>query len=174
MDKKVEIIPKEKTNEIHLTRERSSGKNIFDAEKIIISKQQDGTMKKSVIKETYAKITLRKRHQDNENDQASPLTGAGELKRAKAVDNILNHTSEHDKKTKAGLVAKIIDKEGAHFGQDVFQKSKMMQQTQKLNAAQTTSLMSEVRSSDNCDGKLKVKYINSFFVMLEIKQLRCT
>ena len=109
MDKEVEIIPKEKTNEIHLTRERSSGKNIFDAEKIIISKQQDGTMKKSVIKETYARITLRKRHQDNEND---PLTGAGELKRAKAVDDILNHTSEHDKKTKAGLVAKIIDKEG--------------------------------------------------------------
>lgn len=145
VDKEVEIIPKEKTNEIHLTRERSSGKNIFDAEKIIISKQQDGTMKKSVIKETYARITLRKRHQDNEND---PLTGAGELKRAKAVDDILNHTSEHDKKTKAGLVAKIIDKEGAHFSQDVFQKSKMMQQTRKLNAAQTTSMMSEVRSSD--------------------------
>ena len=80
VDKEVEIIPKEKTNEIHLTRERSSGKNIFDAEKIIISKQQDGTMKKSVIKETYARITLRKRHQDNKNDQASPLTGAGELK----------------------------------------------------------------------------------------------
>ena len=37
-------------------------------------------MKKSVIKETYAKITLRKRHQDNENDQAIPLTGAGEPK----------------------------------------------------------------------------------------------
>ena len=37
-DKEVEIIPKEKTNEIHLTRERSSGKNIFDAEKIIIYK----------------------------------------------------------------------------------------------------------------------------------------
>ena len=37
-------------------------------------------MKKSVIKETYAKITLRKRHQDNENDQAFPLTGAGEPK----------------------------------------------------------------------------------------------
>ena len=50
----------------------------------------------------------------------------------------------------------------------------MMQQTQKLNAAQTTSLMSEVRSSDNCDGKLKVKYINSFFDMLEFKQLRST
>ena len=60
----------------------------------------------------------------------------------------MNHTSEHDKKTKAGLVAKIIDKEGAHFSQDVFQKSKMMQQTRKLNAAQTTSMMSEVRSSD--------------------------
>ena len=83
-------------------------------------------MRKSVIKETYAKITLRKRHQDNKNDQASPLTGAGELKRAKAIDNLLNHTSEHDKKMKAGLVAKIIDKEGAQFGQDVFQKSKMM------------------------------------------------
>ena len=68
--------------------------------------------------------------QDNERDQDSPLTGV----------------SEHDKNMRTSLVAKIIDKEGAEFGQDVFQKSKMMQQTRKLNAAQTTSMMSEVPS----------------------------
>ena len=46
-------------NQIILTRERSSGKNIFDAEKTVISK-------KSVIKETFAKVTVRKRHQNDE------------------------------------------------------------------------------------------------------------
>ena len=31
---------------------------------MIVSKHTDGTIKKSVIKETYAKMTVRKRHQD--------------------------------------------------------------------------------------------------------------
>ena len=103
-------------NQILLTRERSSGRNIFDAEKTVISKHQDGSIKKSVIKETFAKVTVRKRHQNDEtNGKVNHITGAAEIKRAKAVDNILNQTSEHDKKTKASLVAKIIDKEGLEF-----------------------------------------------------------
>ena len=44
-------------NQILLTRERSSGRNIFDAEKTVISKHQDGSIKKSVIKETFAKVS---------------------------------------------------------------------------------------------------------------------
>ena len=69
----------------------------------------DGTIKKSVIKETYAKITVRKRHQDNsENSKEAELSGAGVLKRAKGVDNILNYTSEHNNRVKASLMAKIV------------------------------------------------------------------
>ena len=78
---------------------------------MIVSKSTDGTIKKSVIKETYPKVTVRKRHQDNsENSKEVEVTGAGVLKRAKGVDNILNHTSEHNKEVKASLMAKIIDK----------------------------------------------------------------
>ena len=44
---------------IKLVRERSSGDNIFDAERQVFSKNSDGTVKRSVIKETYARATLR-------------------------------------------------------------------------------------------------------------------
>ena len=44
---------------IKLLRERSAGDNIFDAERQVFSKNSDGTIKKSVIKETYARVTLR-------------------------------------------------------------------------------------------------------------------
>ena len=36
-----------------LVRERSTGDNIFDAKRKVFSKNADGTMKKSVITETY-------------------------------------------------------------------------------------------------------------------------
>ena len=38
----------------------------------------------------------------------SLVSGAGQIKRAKAVDSVLNHTSEHDKKAKADMVAKKL------------------------------------------------------------------
>ena len=57
------------------------------------------------------------------------------------VSNILDHTSKHDKDTKAVLLAKIIDKEGAEFGQRIKDKSKVIQETNKLTPQQTSSLM---------------------------------
>ena len=44
---------------IKIVKERSSGDNIFDAERQVFSKNSDGTVKRSVIKETYARATLR-------------------------------------------------------------------------------------------------------------------
>ena len=75
------------------------------------------------------------------------VSGAGQIKRAKAVDNVLNHTSENDKKAKADMVAKIIDNEGARFGNDVLRKSKVMKETRQLNPEKTLGLMTKVRSS---------------------------
>ena len=87
---------------------------------------QDGTSKKLVIKETYAKITIRKRQQtDNEKAKVNDISGSGEIKRAKGVDNILNHVTEHDKGIKAALVAKIIDKEGSMFGRDILAETSL-------------------------------------------------
>ena len=69
------------------------------------------------------------------------VSGAGQIKRAKAFDNVLNHTSENDKKAKADMVAKIIDNEGARFGNDVLRKSKVMKETRQLNPEKTLGLM---------------------------------
>ena len=56
---------------IKLIREKSSGRNIFDAEQTVISKNEDGTIKNSMIKETYANITIRKKRQRESDGQSS-------------------------------------------------------------------------------------------------------
>ena len=66
---------------------------------------------------------------------------SGLRKHAKLVSNILDHTSMHDKDTKAKLVAKLIDKEGAAFARTVKEKSKVIQGTEKLTPEQTANLI---------------------------------
>ena len=73
----------ESNNQIRLLRERSSGKNIWDAEKITFSKCHDGSIRKSVIKETYAKVTIRKRHQTENNQKENGISDTCEIKRTK-------------------------------------------------------------------------------------------
>ena len=92
------------------SRERSSGDNIFDAERQVFSKNSDRTVKRSVIKETYARVTLR-----GKQKSVDEVSDSGQMKRARKMSNILDHTSENDKDAKAAIVVKIIDHEGPHF-----------------------------------------------------------
>ena len=94
---------------IKLVRERSSG-DIFDAERQVLSKNPDGTLKRSVIKETYARVTLR-----GKRKSVDEVSDSGQMKRARKMSNILDHTLENDKDAKAAIVAKIIDHDGPEF-----------------------------------------------------------
>ena len=76
-------------------------------------------------------------------ENAKTDSEAGFRKQAKLVDNILEHTSRHDKSTKARLLAKIIDRNGSVFGKEIKMKSKAIQQTLKLTPEQTASLMAD-------------------------------
>ena len=80
-----------------LTRERSSGQNIFDTSKKIVFKQPDGTITERVVKQTFANITVRGKRKNCDDSEA------GLRKQAKLVDGILEHTSRHNKSTKARL-----------------------------------------------------------------------
>ena len=82
---------------LKLTRERSSGPNIHDASKITITKQKDGTLLKTVTKQTYANIIVRnKRKHDGDKE----ISEGGYRKCAKMISNILDHASNNDKKVK--------------------------------------------------------------------------
>ena len=67
--------------------------------------------------ETLKLVTIRPKRKADDK-----ITAPGKVKRAKAVGDILEHFSEHSSQVKAELVSKIIDREGANFGQNVFQK----------------------------------------------------
>ena len=64
------------------------------------------------------------------------------IKRAKAVNDILEHYSEHNHQAKSELVFKIIDREGTNFGKNVFKESKVLKEINQLDPAKTTSLIS--------------------------------
>ena len=103
------------------------------------SKNADGTM--SVITETYARVTLRQKRK-----AVDDVSGSAQIKRAKKINNILDHTTEKDKDAKASLMARIIDKEGAEFGATIDRKLKVMQEINQLNPEQTSSLMTSTRT----------------------------
>ena len=87
-----------------LTRERSSGRNIFDTSKKTVLKQPDGATTERVVKQTFANVTVREKRKNCDDSEA------GLRKQAKLVDNILEHTSRQDKSTKARLLKEIIDR----------------------------------------------------------------
>ena len=54
-----------------------------------------------MIKETYARITLREKRKSEDG-----VSGYGQIKRARKISNILDHTSGKDKQKKALLKQK--------------------------------------------------------------------
>ena len=96
-----------------------------------------------MITETYARVTLRQKRK-----AVDDVSGSAQIKRAKKINNIFDHTTEKDKDAKASLMAKIIDKEGAEFGATIGRKSKVMQEIHQLNPEQTSSLMTSTRTPE--------------------------
>ena len=134
------------TQSIKITKQRSCGPNIFDTEKVVILEKPDGTVKKTVIKETFATVTRRKRKAstcDKEND----ISDEAQRKRARNVDNILNHVNENNKDHKAKMISKIIDAEGPNFGKKVKLSSKVLQENDSLTVVETNNLQVATRSS---------------------------
>ena len=78
-----------------LVRERSTGDNIFDTKRNVFSKNADGTIKKSVITETYARVTLRQKRK-----AVDDVSESAQIKRAKKINNIFDHTTEKTKMLK--------------------------------------------------------------------------
>ena len=75
-----------------------------------------------MIKETYARVTLR-----GKRKSVDEVSDSGHMKRARKMSNILDHTSEKDKDAKAAIVAKVIDHEGPEFASKIEMRSKVLQ-----------------------------------------------
>ena len=98
---KLDTEPEKVEDTMKVTRERSSGPNIFDVSRTIVSMNVDGTVKKTVKNQTYANISIREKRKIGDSGECE-ITGAGVRKRAKLVYNLLNHASENNPKTKGG------------------------------------------------------------------------
>ena len=145
-NREIENITENQLNQhVKITKQRSSGPNIYDAEKIVLTKKKDGNIKKTVLKETIAIVTRRKRKHSGTDGE---LSGEAQRKRAKTADNILNHINENSKENKAKMISKIIDDEGKDFGNRVKLSSKVLKENESLTVSETSSLLTGTRSSE--------------------------
>ena len=152
-----EVLKENSSNStMRLVRERSSGPNIFDTEKVVLTERSDGTVKKSVITETIATVTTRQKRKSGKD-----VSGETQRKRTKTVDNVLNHINENNKENKAKMISKIIDDEGEDFAKKVKTNSKQLKQTESLTVTQTNSLQVGTRSSDYLWRKTRTAFINT-------------
>ena len=138
-----------------ITRQRSSGPNILEAEQNIYTFQDDGTQKKTVIRDVFAKVTTRnnpkRKIHDKENtfSKKIKLTHEGVIKQAKNVGNILNHVTAHDKEAQAMLIAKVVDQHGSKFAAEVTKNSKEIQGGLKMTDLETASVTAGMGIPDN-------------------------
>ena len=98
-------------------------KGIIETERVIYS--EDGTTKKGVIKEQFAKVTRRK-SMDAENIDPDNLKKEANNVRhlSEKVQNVHEHFAGDDIANKASILASIVDKEGSDLAASLFSKSK--------------------------------------------------
>ena len=141
-------------------RERSSGPNIHDTEKIVLSKNSDGKVRKRLVLETVATITTRTRRKSGSD--AKGISNDTRRKRSKTVDNILNHVSENKKENKAKIISTIIDGEGKDFAKLVKISYKKSQENESLTVAETNSLQMGTRSSEYLWRQTRSAFLKTF------------
>ena len=152
---------KENKESYHMVRERSSGPNIIETKRTVLTQNEDGSIKKSVVLEQMAKITKRENKKrkfdtlENEEPIHHSLTGEGERKQAQVIENVLHHLAGKDFETKCRLVAKLIDNEGPEFAATLTKHSKEIQQRLKFTPEQTAAMISGTRTGDNVWAKFR-------------------
>ena len=118
----------------------------LETERSIFTAQDDGTKKKTVIKDVFAKVTTRNpkkqkpEDKENLNPKKMKLSNDGMVKQVKNLGNILNHVTAHDKESQAMLIAKMVDRNGPDFAKKVTENSKEIQGGLKLTTEETASI----------------------------------
>ena len=168
-----------------ITKQRSSGPNILETERNVLTLQDDGTHRKTVIKDVFAKVTTRnilKRKNDDKDNVTSTktkITHKGMSKQAQNVGNILNHVTAHNKETQAMLIAKMVDQNGPEFASEVTRNSIEIQGGLKMSPFETASVTAGMGIPDNAAIKLrtamnKTKGWNMLASHKKVKQIRET
>ena len=115
-----------KTTEVKetLVITNKQSKNIVEVSRPVFKTMSDGTVKKTTIKETYAKVTTRTKNKENKDPDKNELTRQTMRNRRISADEVIDHLTENSTDKKAEMVSQIIDSEGKEFANKVKRGSK--------------------------------------------------
>jgi len=138
---------KKKTTEVKetLVITNKQSKNILEVSRPIFTTMSDGTVKKTTVKETYAKVTTRTKNKENKDPDKNELTRQTMRNRRISANEVIDHLTENITDKKAEMVSQIIDSEGKEFANKVKRGSKTLQENEALTDEQTNSLMTGTR-----------------------------
>jgi len=151
---------KQKENNFQLVRERSSGPNIIETRRIVLTETETGNVRRTHVTEQMAKITRREPRKrtsaeaENEEPVACKITGEGERHIAQQLINILKHMSGKDFETQCRILARLVDKL-PECGELLTKHSAVIQKQLKFTPEQTAALISGARAGDNVWSKFR-------------------
>ena len=120
--------------------------SIMETRRETITQNKDGTIKRSILTEQFANVTIRN-HEDIENDNPNHPKKR-KRHQIQGFNDILEHMSGGNVEMKTNILSRVIDTQGTNVAAGVVKNSKEIQMSNKLSKEQTAALISGSNMSD--------------------------
>ena len=109
--------------------------SIMETRRETITQNKDGTIKRSILTEQFANVTIRN-HEDIENDNPNHPKKR-KRHQIQGFNDILEHMSVGNVEMKTNILSRVIDTQGTNVAAGVVKNSKEIQMSNKLSKEQT-------------------------------------
>ena len=111
--------------------------------------EDDGKVRKTVLKQHFVDVTKRKFTEvESEKSIDQKKAKVSTKRESETVETVLDHLTGKYEEKKASLVAKVVDNMGSDFAKSVINKSKVLKEKNKFSPLETAAIIAGSNSPD--------------------------
>ena len=111
--------------------------------------EDDGKVRKTVLKQHFVDVTKRKFTEvESEKSIDQKKAKVSTKRESETVETVLDHLTGKYEENKASLVAKVVDNMGSDFAKSVINKSKVLKEKNKFSPLETAAIIAGSNSPD--------------------------
>ena len=111
--------------------------------------EDDGKVRKTVLKQHFVDVTKRKFTEvESEKSIDQKKAKVSTKRESETVETVLDHLTGKNEEKKASLVAKVVDNMGSDFAKSVIDKSKVLKEKNKFSPLETAAIIAGSNSPD--------------------------
>ena len=134
---------------------------VMDFKRIVLTPQENGTVKRSCVTQQLVDVTLRKRSKsgtENEDPNEKNKSKNTQKQQAQKVSGVVKHVAGESIHDQAAVVAKLVDKEGPEFAASLMKQSQELKEQKQFSPAQTAAILSGTNMTDRSMARLRTAH----------------